>query len=99
MELEEYKSVANLEYCITRKNKEENNSFINWLKIHWIRIQNDHSCYLLYKEILNDGMLNLRPARSGSPTSLANVHQDVLYPQRIWVTSDEDRDGSTIQPT
>ncbi len=99
---EDFKSVAKLENCITRRKKNENNSAVNWLKIQWIRILKDQPYTLFYKETLNEDItfskLNLKAARSGRRHSLANVSQDVLYPRGRPVTEAKKKDMLDLLP-
>lgn len=102
MSREDFKSVFNLEKCVTRRKKNGNNDPVSWLKIQWIRILKQEPFVLYYKETLSEDFpfssLNLKPAKTGRPLALNRVDMEMLYQQPRKITKEKKKDMLDLLP-
>ena len=96
MNREDFFSIQVLENLVTRRNKNENNNQVSWLKIQWLHFERDKPYKIFYKETLNQDypfeILNILPNRKGAPKYLKNIQLTTLYSDPLKISAKKKKD-------
>lgn len=83
MKQTDFHSSKLLEQATTRRNKNEADGPVLWLKIQWLHFKKEEPYKIFYKETLNEEfpfeVINLLPKRKGSPRNFKNIPLEPLY--------------------
>lgn len=83
MKQTDFYSTNLLEQAATRRNKNEEDHPVAWLKIQWLHFKKEKPYKIFYKETLNEDypfdVINLLPNRKGTPRNFKNIQLETLY--------------------